>query len=206
MKLYDFNLSGNCYKVRLMLSLLQLRYELINVDLACGEQKLPPFLTLNPRGQVPVLHDGDTIVWDSMAILAYLATKYGAQYLPTDAVNLAKTLQWLAVSENELLYGLAQARAYFRFRRLTIPLQEVQALGVGGLKVLEAGLVDQPWLVGNRLTIADIACYPYVRLAEEGEVSLSGFPSVQAWLARIESLPGFVSMQGVGADVKESIG
>jgi glutathione S-transferase len=200
-ELYDFQLSGNCHKVRLMLALTGLPYKVVDVDLTQGEHKSLEFLALNPRGEVPVLRDGDVVVWDSMAILAYLAAKYAPKYLPTDPVGLARTLQWLAVAENELLYGLARARAYFRFRRFTIPLEEAQALGTAGLHVLEGGLTKREWLAADRPTIADIACYPYVRVAEEGEVSLSAFPSVRAWLARIESLPGFVPMPGGEVDV-----
>ncbi|MEK8089323.1 glutathione S-transferase family protein [Thermithiobacillus plumbiphilus] len=192
--LYDFPLSGNCHKIRLMLSLLGLPYKTVSVDMAQREHKLPAFLALNPRGQVPVLQDGEVVVWDSMAILAYLASKYAPEYLPADPVGLARTFQWLAVSENELLYGLARARAYFRFRRFDIPLEEVQALGIAGLRVLESGLAKSVWLAADRPTIADIACYPYVKLAGEGGISISSYPAIKAWLARLESLPSFAIM------------
>ncbi|HEY3583408.1 MAG TPA: glutathione S-transferase N-terminal domain-containing protein, partial [Casimicrobiaceae bacterium] len=91
MKLYDFPLSGNCYRVRLFLSLLGMHYELKPVDLVKGEHRQPPFLELNPRGQVPTLEDDGTVVWDSMAILVYLARKYGGEkWLPGSADGMAE--------------------------------------------------------------------------------------------------------------------
>lgn len=179
-----------------MLALLGLPFRLIEVDITRGQSKADDFLSLNPRGQVPALRDGDTVVWDSMAILCYLATKYDPRYLPSEPAAFARTMQWLAVSENELLYGLARARAYFRLKRTTIPLQEAQTMGASGLRVLEGALAGRNWLVGDGVTIADIACYPYVRLAEEGQVSLADFSAIGKWIARIESLPGFVSAPG----------
>ncbi len=79
MKLYDFELSGNSYRIRLLLSLLGVKHEAVTVNLTKGENREPWFLKLNPRGQVPTLDDGGTVVWDSMAILVYLARKYGGR-------------------------------------------------------------------------------------------------------------------------------
>ena len=91
MKLHDFELSGNAYRVRLLLALLGLDYEAVPVNLMQGEQRQPPFLGLNPRGQVPTLDDGGTVVWDSLAILVYLARKYGGEkWLPLDAEGMAE--------------------------------------------------------------------------------------------------------------------
>ncbi|MEW8228515.1 MAG: glutathione S-transferase N-terminal domain-containing protein, partial [Candidatus Thiodiazotropha endolucinida] len=107
LKLYDYPRSGNCYKVRLLLSMLGLDYARIDTDVLKGETLTVEFKQINPRGQVPVLLDHDLIVWDSMAILVYLARRYGDRdWLPTDPVAEARVMQWLAVSENELLYGL----------------------------------------------------------------------------------------------------
>src|SRR5512142_3523866 len=111
MKLDDLELSGNSYRARLFLSLLGIRYDLVPVNLMKGENREPWFLKLNPRGQVPTLDDSGTVVWDSMAILVYLARKYGGEkWLPVDATGMAQVVQWLAVMENETLYGLARAR------------------------------------------------------------------------------------------------
>lgn len=205
MQLYDFELSGNCYKVRLLLSLLGLPYRHVRVDLAALEHKRPEFLRMNPRGQVPVLRDGPIVVWDSMAILAYLAQRYDGDWSPTDPVTHAQVMQWLAVSENEILYGLARARACYRFKR-PYHLEECQKLGTAALDVLETRLTGHRWLAADRCTIADVACYPYVALAPEGGLSLHTFPGIQAWIARIQSLDGYVGMPGIDSAMPQPHG
>ncbi len=197
MKLYDMELSGNCYKIRLFCALLGLNYESVPVNLLKGEHKAAAFLALNPRGQVPVLDDAGTLVWDSMAILVYLAKKCGdEQWLPMEPESLASVMQWLAVSENEILYGLARARAVTRFNRPG-DLTACQELGRSGLAVLDAHLQRNLWLAADHPTLADIACYPYVALAPEGGVALDGFPSIGRWIARLQALPGYVGMPGL---------
>lgn len=197
MKLYDMELSGNCYKIRLFCALLGLKYESIPVNLMQGEHKEKAFLQLNPRGQVPILDDGGSIIWDSMAILVYLARKYGdGQWLPLEPRPLAQVMQWLALSQNELLYGLARARAVNKFSR-PWDMAQCQELGKLGLAVVENHLIGNEWLAGIRPTLADVACYPYVALAPEGGVSLSDYPHVRRWIARIPSLPGYVGMPGI---------
>ncbi len=196
--LYDFPLSGNCHKVRLLLSIMGIEYRVETVDIRANETQTPEFLKLNPRGQLPVLADGDTVIWDSMAILVYLARRYGnAHWLPDDPVTEARVMQWLAVSENEVLYGLARARAVLEIGR-PFNLEECQTLGKAALDLLEGHLSNRDWLATSaHPSIADIACYPYVALAPEGEISLSLYPNVQAWLGRIQNLPGYVDMPGM---------
>lgn len=197
MKLYDFELSGNAYRVRLLLSLLGRKYEAVPVNLMQAEQRQPPFLRLNPRGQVPTLEDGGTVVWDSLAILVYLARKYGGEkWLPLDAERMAEVMQWLAVMENECLYGLGRARVICKFKHPG-NLEEAQALGRKGLDVLEQRLAAHLWLALDRVTIADIACFPYVALAPEGEIPLDVYPGVRNWIDRVKSLQGFVAMPGI---------
>lgn len=197
MKLYDMELSGNAYKIRLFCSLLGLHCESVPVDLTKLEHKREAFLALNPRGQVPVLDDAGTVVWDSMAILVYLARKYGGErWLPTEAETMARVMQWLALSENEILYGLARARAVTKFNR-PWDLAQCQDLGRSGLGVMENHLEKNRWLAADHPTIADIACYPYVALAPEGGVVLDEFPHIGQWIARIRSLPGYVGMSGL---------
>ncbi|HEX6136246.1 MAG TPA: glutathione S-transferase family protein [Casimicrobiaceae bacterium] len=197
MKLYDLELSGNSYRVRLFLSLLSQRCELVTVNLMKGEQREPWFLKLNPRGQVPVLDDGGTVVWDSLAILVYLARKYGGEtWLPIDAEGMAEVMQWLAIMENETLFGLSKARVVCKFGRPG-DLAEAQQLGRKGLDVLEERLGAHPWLALDRATIADVGCFPYVALAAEGEIALDPYRGVRRWIDRIKSLPGFVGMPGI---------
>ncbi len=194
LKLYDYPLSGNCYKVRLLLSMLGCNYERIAVDIMKNETLTSEFVALNPRGQVPVLTDGEDVIWDSMAILVYLARRYGGEaWFPADPLGEARVMQWLAVSENELLYGLARARAVKRFQR-PFDVEQCKRDGRAGLAALEARLKQSLWLAADRVTIADIACYPYVLLAPEGEIALDDYPAVQAWLARVQALPGWQAM------------
>jgi len=197
MKLYDMELSGNCYKIRLFCALLGLQFQSVTVDLMRGEHKQPAILQLNPRGQIPVLDDGGIIVWDSLAILTYLARKYGnEQWLPLAAEPLARVMQWLALSENELLYGLARARAVKKFKR-PWDLSQCQEHGKQGLAALEQQLNGRLWLADEHPTLADIACYPYVALAPEGDMVLDEYPQIRAWLSRIQVLPGYIGMPGI---------
>ena len=197
MKLYDWPLSGNAYKIRLLLSLLGIEYEKVTVDLRSGESRKPDFLKRNPKGQVPVLEDGEITVWDSQAILVYLGRRYGGErWLPLDPAPMAEVAQWLAVSENELLFGLARARAVKKFGR-NFDLEACQDYGRAGLKVLDAQLEQRDWLAGAQPTIADVACYPYVALAPEDEVPLDDWPNVLGWIRRVQGLPGYVGMEGI---------
>ncbi|MGH8750224.1 MAG: glutathione S-transferase family protein [Burkholderiales bacterium] len=199
MKLYDRDVSGNSYKIRLFLALLGLPYESVIINTAAGEQKKPEFLKLNPRGQIPVLETDDgKAIWDSTAILVYLARRYsGEQWLPLDAHGMAQVTQWLALAQNEIMYGLAHARVVLLFKRPVGILSDLQARGQGALKVLEQHLQNNQWLALGRATIADLACYPYVALAEEGGVMLDPYPAVLKWMRRIQALPGYVSMPGL---------
>ena len=193
-KLYDLDRSGNCYKVRLLLSMLNLDYERVPVDSTAGETQTPEFKRLNPRGQIPVLTDGETLIWDSMAILVYLARRYGSEaWLPTDPLGETRVMQWLAVSENELLYGLARARITVLFGR-PFDLAQCHRDAQPGLEAMEHRLADHPWLAADHPSIADVACYPYVSLAEEGRFSLEPYPAVRAWLQRFEGLQGWLAM------------
>ena len=197
MKLYDLELSGNSYRVRLLLSLLGLEHERVPVNLMKGEHREPWFLELNPRGQVPTLDDAGTVVWDSMAILVYLARKYGGEkWLPLDAKPMSEVMQWLAVMENETLYGLSKARLICKFK-FPGSLEDAQLLGRKGLDVLEQQLAVHQWLALDHVTIADIGCFPYVALASEGEITLDPYPSVRSWIGRIRALPRFVGMPGI---------
>lgn len=201
-KLFDGALSGNAYKVRLFLSLLGLEYQSVPVDLRAGENRSDGYLAMNPRGQIPVLEDDGATVWDSQAILVYLARRYGGEkWLPLDAVPMAAVMQWLAVSENELLFGLARARAVKLFGR-PFDLAACQEYGNSGLRVIESRLGTADWLAGSAPTIADVACFPYVALAPEGEIPLEPYAAILRWIGRIQGLPGYIGMQGI-RDVRE---
>jgi glutathione S-transferase len=194
LRLYDVTLSGHSHRARLFMSLLDLPYELVAVDLAGGANKTPEFLALNPFGQVPMLDDDGTIVADSNAILIYLATRYDdGQWLPRDAVGAADVQRWLSVAAGPVKNGPCDARLITLFGA---PLDHQRASAIAGslFKVMETYLLDRRFLVGERATIADIACYSYIAHAPEGGISLEPFPAVRMWLQRIEALPGFIPM------------
>lgn len=193
MKLYITTTSGNAWKVRLLLSMLKISYETVDLDPKKGELKSPQFLKLNPRGQVPVLVDGDQVIWDSTACLVYLGRKYGGeQWLPTDAEQLAQIQQWLALSNNELHYGLQWGRGVKTGIRSIGSYDEYAVYGRNGLAVLEGRLKDHDWLACGRPTIADLACYCYTSVSPEGGFDLAAHPAVAAWVKRVEALPGWV--------------
>ncbi|MGY4229358.1 glutathione S-transferase [Bradyrhizobium sp. USDA 4503] len=193
MKLYHFALSGHAHRARLFLSLLEIPHELVDVDLKSAAQKRPEYLALNPFGQVPVLDDDGVIIPDSNAILVYLATKLGrTDWLPQDAKGAAAVQRWLSVAAGDLAFGPAAARLITVFGAKHNP-DDVIARAHVLLKRLEAHLAGRDWLVGEAPTIADVALYSYLSSAPEGNVDLSAYARVNAWLRRIEALPGFVA-------------
>ena len=192
MKLYMTERSGNAYKPRLLLAMLNVPYEKVIVDFPNKEHKKEPFLGLNPRGQVPVLEDGGRVYWGSTAALAYIARKHGSdRWLPAEPAAMAEVMQWLELAQNEIHYGLQWARGVMN-KIKTGSLEEYQGYGKAGLAVLEGRLKGNPWLALGRPTVADIACYPYVVVAPEGGFRLEDFPAVAAWVKRFEALPGWI--------------
>lgn len=197
MKLYHTELSGNCHKVRLMLSLLEIEHERVLIDLVNGEHKSTDFLKLNSLGQVPVLMDGDTLIRDSQAILVYLTRKYKREdWLPLEAESMAKVMQWLSFAANEINTSLFIARLHFRFG-MDFDWEMAQQKGKQVLQIINNHLQNRNWLECNSATIADIACYPYVGLAPEGKVALEPYPNILAWIDRIKQLPGYEAMAGL---------
>ena len=191
MKLYHHPLSGHAHRARLFVSLLGLPHELVEVNLKAGANKSPEFLALNPFGQVPVLDDDGVVIADSNAILVYLAKKAGrGDWLPEDPAGAAAVQRWLSVAAGEVAYGPAAARLVTVFGA-RFNADEVIGRAHTLLARLESRLSGQDWLVGQHPTIADVAIYSYVARAPEGNVDLSGYPSVNAFLRRVEALPGF---------------
>ncbi len=192
MKLYFHPLSGHAHRARLFLSLVDQPFELIEVDLAKGEHKRPAFLQMNPFGQVPVLVDGETVISDSNAILTYVAKKLGkSDWLPEDPTGAAQIQRWLSVAAGQIAFGPAAARLITVFGA-KYNADEVIARAHALYSVLDRELATRQWLVSERPTIADVAIYSYTARAPEGNVDLSAYPNVRAWLERVESLPGFV--------------
>ena len=197
-KLYGHELSGNSYKVRLFLELLNLNYAWVRVDLMKGEHKSPEYLAINPFGQVPTLTDGNETLTDAQAILVYLARKYGGdQWLPPDALELAQVVRWLSTAAGEVRQGPENARLYHLFGAKAINIDRAQEKSAFILTQLDKHLFDRAWLELDRPTIADVAIFPYVALAADGQVDLTPYPHVLAWIERVKQLPGFIAMAGI---------
>ncbi len=196
-QLFEFAASGNCHKVRLLLSLLGQTYQSVTVNGADGEQKSAAFRKINPMGQVPVLRDDDTAIRDSQAILFYLARRYGGgDWLPSDPALEADVVAWLSTAANEVARGPADLRMHFKWGR-AIDVAKATSISQTLLSVLEARLSVHDWLVGERPSIADIAVFPYIALAPEARMDLGPYRAVTDWLRRIQALPGYVGMPGM---------
>jgi len=195
-RLHRHPLSGHAHRVEALLRLLELRFESVEVDLLKGAHKQPAFLALNPFGQVPVIEDGDVTLFDSNAILVYLAKRYDAtgRWLPDAPAAAAAVQQWLSVAAGQLANGPAAARLVTLFKA---PLDHDRAKAIAGqlFAVMDRHLATRAFLAAGHATIADLALYAYTAHAPEGGVSLQAFPHIQTWLRRVEALPGFVPMQ-----------
>lgn len=197
LKLYSTQSSGNSYKVRLMLAKLGRAFRLAEVDIFAGEHRTPEFLALNPEGRVPLLEIDGRLLAESNAILFYLAE--GTRFLPHDAFGRAETLRWMFFEQNSHEPGIAAARFWLTQVRggrdlRTHDVDRWMEEGYAALAIMERHLAHHDFFSAGRLTIADIALYAHTHVAEEGEFSLSAFPRVRAWLARVAADPGHVDM------------
>ena len=201
LKLYGHPLSGNVYKAKLLMSFLGIDYENIDIALEKGEHQQPDFLALNPFAQVPVLQDGDVVLADAQAILVYLARQYGGaeadKWLPLEALPRAQVMRWLSTTAGEVRQGPEFARLYHLFKVSTIDIEQTSKKSTFILQQLEQHLTQRDWLACDRLTIADVAVFPYVALSRDGQVPLEVYPWVMNWIERIKQQPGFVGMPGV---------
>jgi glutathione S-transferase len=205
-KLYTWQWSGNCYKARLLAALLGIELELVDVDYLASAHRSPEYLAVNPRGQIPALVDGDRSFTDSAAILVYLAglqgphvTKTPLPFWSSDVADQAAIVDWLIFAATWFPTGLANVRRIIKFeggRTAENEASFVAALTKAqqSLKILEARLSANSWLVLDRPTVADIAVFVYVYLANDGKVSLDPYPAVKSWVSKIENLPGFISI------------
>lgn len=197
MTLYDLDLSGNCYKIRLFAALAGVELKREVVDVPGGAHKRSPFIDLNPWGQVPVLTDGKLVLRDSQAILVYLARQYGGhQWWPDAAAHQGEIMQWLSTAANEIHHGPNVARLVEKFG---YPLDKARALEVSArvLSLIDQHLTEHAWLALGRPTIADCAVFPYIAVGWEGGVSLEPYPAIRGWIDRIKALPGYIAMPGI---------
>ncbi|MFM0212008.1 glutathione S-transferase [Paraburkholderia sediminicola] len=186
--------SGHGHRVKLFLTLLDLPFEVIELDMRAGDNRRPEYLKLNPFGQVPTIEDGDTVLFDSNAILVYLAKRYGdPSWLPEDALGAAAVQRWLSLAAGQIAYGPCAARLVTVFGA-PLNLDTAQKIALKLFDVLDAELADKDFAAGDRVSIADIAAHTYIAHAPEGGVSLEPYPNIRAWLRRVEALPRFIAM------------
>jgi glutathione S-transferase len=196
LRLYDSRLSGNAWKVRILLRQLGLPFERVTLDLAKGATKEPAFRAKSRFARVPVLEldDGRTIV-ESAAIMLYLAQ--GTPLLPDDSYLRAEVTSWLFFEQADLLKALALPR-FYRMRgvadQMSQRIADFQEGAYPALEKLEDWLTSRTWLVDERYTIADIGMFGYVSMATEGGYEMDRFPAVRAWLDRVKARPGWVPL------------
>jgi glutathione S-transferase len=187
MKFYGSSDSGNCLKIKWVADRLGLPYEWIETNTFTGETRTPEFLKINPAGQVPVavLEDG-RILAQSNAIMAYFAEN--TDLIPRDAYDRARMYEWLFWEQysHEPYVAVRIARLHFLKKREDELDPNLKVRGDAALARLERQLQQTPYLVGNTLTLADIALIAYTRRAHLGGFNLASYPSVQAWLRRVE--------------------
>jgi len=198
MRLHANALSGNSYKIRLLLAQLGRTCELVPVDIFAGESRTPEFLARNPAGQTPVLELEDgTFLAESNAILCYLAD--GTALFPTAPMERAQTLRWMFFEQNRVMPNIAWARFIRRFlpedHALRSRLAMLENEGRDALEVLERHLDDRRFVVGERYTIADIALFGYGHTATEAGITLDGLPRVRAWLDSVRAQPEHLHLE-----------
>jgi glutathione S-transferase len=195
-RLFDSRLSGNAWKVRILLRQLGLSFERVTLDLAKGATADPLFRSKSRFARVPVLEleDGRTMV-ESDAILLYLAE--GSPFLPDDRFSRAEVGSWLFFEQADLLRPLALPRFYHLIGKaveMERRIAEFQEVGYAGLANLERGLSGRDWLVGGRYSIADLGVFPYVEMAPQGGYDMRRFPAIAAWLARVKAVSDWVPL------------
>lgn len=197
MKIYGDIQSGNCYKVKLLCALLDIEHEWVHIDILAGGSRTSEFLAKNPNGKIPLLELADgRCLSESNAILNFLAAD--SDLLPKDKFQFAKVQQWQFFEQYSHEPFIAVAR--FIAKYLGMPesrraeYESKQAGGHRALSVMEAQLIKTPYLVGDKLTTADIALYGYTHVAHEGGFDLSKYPAIQSWLSRVASNPKYIAM------------
>jgi glutathione S-transferase len=197
-KLYDSQLSGNCWKVRQLLALRGIPYERIELDVIDRSNRRDVLGGKNPALRVPTLEldDGEHLA-ESNAIIWYLAD--GTPCVPDNPLDRARVLQWMFFEQYEVEPNLAVARFWVSIigerDKYAAELEGKWQAGNRALAAIDEQLEDRDWLVGDAFSIADVSVYAYTHVAEEGGFDLGAYPAVRAWLDRVAARPGYVPMQ-----------
>lgn len=203
LRLYDFPLSGNCYKVRLALHQLDVPYERVEIDLLSSAGRPPALAQVDPAGRLPLvrLDDGRWLA-ESNAILWFLAE--GTPLLPDGPAERFEVLRWLLFEQNAIEPNIGAARLWHGVAKSREPhggaLPLKQLAGREALEVLERLLASRPYVAGNSYTIADIATFAYTHCAHEGGIDASGLNAFGAWLGRVRATPRFVPLEYEGPE------
>jgi len=189
--------SGNCYKIALLFSQLDIRHQWKEILVVRGETRTDEFLSLNPAGQIPVVHlDNREVLTQSNAILNYFAD--GTSLLPSDALERARVQEWQFYEQYNHEPTIAVRRYIKKFLGLPAARQaEFDGKEEGGyraLAIMESRLAKHQYLVGKSYSVADISLYAYTHVAEEGDFDISRFPGICDWLERVRQQPGHISM------------
>ncbi|MBD2353639.1 glutathione S-transferase family protein [Tolypothrix sp. FACHB-123] len=197
LRLYDFLPSGNGYKIRLLLTQMGMPFERIEVDITKGETRTPEFLSKNSHGKIPLLEiEPGKYLAESNAILVYLSE--GTEFLPYDRFLRAQVMQWLFFEQSSHEPFIATSRFLISILGKSQEYQEAikqrREPGYAALKVMEKHLSSHTFFVGERYTIADIALFAYTHVADEGGFDLTEFSAIQAWIERVKSQSGYISI------------
>jgi glutathione S-transferase len=187
MKIYGDSISGNCLKVKWVADSLGLSYDWIETSVLKAESRTEVFLAMNPAGQVPaVLLDDGRPLAQSNAIILHLAE--GSALIPADAYDRARMLEWMFWEQysHEPYIAVARFQVAYLGKAVADLDPKIMSRGIAALQRLEDGLAGSPFLVGDALSLADVALVAYTRVAGEGGFDLAAYPRVQAWIARVE--------------------
>jgi glutathione S-transferase len=193
--LYDFLSSGNGYKCRLTMKALGIAYEYRHRDIIAGETRTAEFLAINPNGKIPVLMvPGEGPIAESHAIINYLAE--GTKLMPADRYRRALVWQWLCFEQYQLEPGVATVRFMLHYLKKTqeelgVRYTDRFQRGADALAVLEQALTGRRWLVGEDVTLADIALFAYTHVADEAGYRFEDYPAIAAWVAEFKRLPWY---------------
>ncbi|MCC3404569.1 MAG: glutathione S-transferase family protein [Microcoleus sp. PH2017_10_PVI_O_A] len=195
-KLYEYSPSGNCYKIRLLLTQLNIPFDRTEINILQKESRTPEFLVKNPNGRIPVLEiAAGKFLFESNAIMFYLSEE--TEFFPSDKFERAQVMQWLFFEQYSHEPFIATSRFWHmtgKAEEYQEALQQKQAPGYAALGVMEGHLKQNKFFAGDRYSIADIGLFAYTHVAGEGGFDLTGFPAIKTWIERIKNLPRYISI------------